>query len=95
MTGVFAALLFSAIQGVSEITLFDAGKGEPRINGAKNEIVVEGRWDLSGCDEIVAVFKDAKTHNDSFSLKLFNPGGDFKLRRGVYSARFAVARNGM
>ncbi|MBR2982830.1 MAG: hypothetical protein IKC80_06325, partial [Kiritimatiellae bacterium] len=66
MTGVFAAVLFAAVQGVSEITLFDAHKGVPRIEGAKNEIVVEGRWDLSGCDEIVAVFKDAKTHNDSY-----------------------------
>ena len=95
MTGVFAAALFAAVQGVSEITLFDARKGAPLIDGAKNEIVVEGRWDLSGCDELVAVFQDAKTHNDSYSLKLFNPGGDFKLRRGVYSARFAVSRNGM
>ena len=67
MTSLFAAVFFAAVQGVSEITLFDAGKGEPCIDGVKNEIVVEGRWDLSGCDEIVAVFKDAKTHNDSLS----------------------------
>ena len=77
-----------------EVVLFDAEKDAVTLE--RGELVRTGLWDLSDCDRIVVTFRDAKTahESDSISLKLFNAGGDYRARRGVYAARFFVRANG-
>lgn len=92
---LFAAVVLSwasaALAG--EVVLFDAARDAVRLE--KGELVCTGRWDLSDCDRLVVTFKDAKTANESYSLKLFNANGDYRARRGVYAARLVVRANGM
>ena len=76
-----------------EVVLFDAEREAARLE--KGELVCTGHWDLSDCDRLVVTFKDAKTANESYSLKLFNANGDYRARRGVYAARLVVRADGM
>ena len=85
-----AALAFAGGATANEVVLFDAANGPAPVVGGNIE--VNGDWDLSDCDTITVSFRDAKLVNDSYVVELANAGGDFRARRGVYTARLAVKR---
>ena len=87
-----AALAFAGGATANEVVLFDAANGPAPVVGGNIE--VNGDWDLSDCDTITVSFRDAKLVNDSYVVELANAGGDFRARRGVYTARLAVKRDG-
>ena len=89
---IVAALAFAGGATANEVVLFDAANGPAPVVGGNIE--VNGDWDLSDCDTITVSFRDAKLVNDSYVVELANAGGDFRARRGVYTARLAVKRDG-
>ena len=89
---MIVALAIAGGAAGNEVVLFDAATGPAPVEGGN--IVVNGNWDLSDCDTVTVSFKDAKLVNDSYVVELSNADGDFRARRGVYTARLAVKRDG-